>query len=190
MTTTTATVISLWSVDHWEWAWWLRRQHTFARAPGCMLFCKFFLSSLLKWKSLSCVQLFATLWTAHQASLSMKFSRQQHWSGLPFSSPLLYLGQFSSVVQPCLNLCNPIECSTSGLPVHHQLLGFTQTHVHWNGDAIQLSHPLSSPSPPAFNLSQHQSLFKWVSSLHQVAKGLEFQLQHQFFQWIFRTDFL
>ena len=64
------------------------------------------------------------------------------------------------------------------------------THVHWVGDAIQPSHPLSSPSPPAFNLSQHQGLFQWVSSSHQVAKGLEFQLQHQSFQCIFRTDFL
>ena len=67
---------------------------------------------------------------------------------------------------------------------------FTQTHVHWVGDAIQPSHPLSSRSPPAFNLSQHQGLYKWVSSLHQVAKILELQLQHQSFQWIFRTDFL
>ena len=72
--------------------------------------------------------------------------------------------------------------SMPGLPVHHQLLEFTQTHVHWVSDAIQPSHPLSSPSPPALNLSQHQGLFKWVSSLHQVAKVLEFQLQHQSFQ--------
>ena len=73
--------------------------------------------------------------------------------------------------------------STPGLPVHHQLLESTQTHVHWVGDAILPSHPLSSPSPPALNLSQHQGLFKWVSSLHQVAKVLEFQFQHQSFQW-------
>ena len=73
---------------------------------------------------------------------------------------------------------------------HHQLLEFTQTHVHWVTDAIQPSHPLSFPSPPAFTLSQHQGLFKWVSSSHQMAKVLEFQLQHQSFQWIFRTDFL
>ena len=73
-----------------------------------------------------------------------------------------------------------------GLLVHHQLLEFTQTHVHWVGDAIQSSHPLSSPSPYAFNLSQHQGLFKWLSSSHQVAKVLEFQLQHQSFQWKFR----
>ena len=80
--------------------------------------------------------------------------------------------------------------SMPDLPVHHQLSESTQTHVHWVGDAIQPSHPLSSPSPPDFNLSQHQGLFKRVSSLHQVAKLLEFQLQHQSFQWSFRTDFL
>ena len=81
-----------------------------------------------------------------------------------------------------------MDCSTAGFPVHHQLLNPTQTHVHWVGD-IQPSHPLSSPSPPTFSLSHHQSLFKGVSSLHQVAQVLEFQLQHQSFQWIFRTDF-
>ena len=75
-----------------------------------------------------------------------------------------------------------------GLPVHHQLLESTQTHVHWVGDAIQPSHPLSSSFPPALNLSQHQGLFKWVSSVHQVAKILEFQLQCQSFQWTPRTD--
>ena len=80
--------------------------------------------------------------------------------------------------------------SMPGLPVHHQLLELTQTHVHWVGDAIQPSHPLSSPSPPALNLSQHYSLFKWVSSSHQVAKLLEFQLQHQSLQWTPRTDLL
>ena len=89
-----------------------------------------------------------------------------------------------------VRLCDPMDCSTPGLPVHHQLLEFTQTHVHWVSDAIQPSHPLSSPSPPPFNLSQYQGLFKWVSYSHYVAKVLEFQLQHQSFQWIFRTDFL
>ena len=77
--------------------------------------------------------------------------------------------------------------SMPGLPVHHKLPEFTQTHVHRVGDAIQPSHPLSSPSPPAFKLSQLQGLFKWVTSLHQVAKVLELQLQYQSFQWIFRT---
>ena len=103
---------------------------------------------------------------------------------------LFFFNVFSSVAQSCLTLCDPMGCSTPGLPVHHQLLEFTQTHVHCVGDAIQSSHPLSSPSPPAFNLSQHQGLFQWVSSSHQVAKVLEFQLQHQSFQWVFRTDFL
>ena len=83
--------------------------------------------------------------------------------------------QFSSVTQSCPTLCDPMNHSTPGLPVHHQLLESTQTHVHWVGDAIQPSHPLLSSSPPALNLSQHQSLFKWVSSSHQVAKVLEFQ---------------
>ena len=180
---------------------------------------------------------------AHQAPLSMRFSRQEYWSGchclkhcfpqkhwqnalLLISSPfqelkfnwdkglicipiilistrimmkgnctcimnfLISIHQFSSVAQSCPTLCDPMDCSTPALPVHYQLLKFTQTHVHWVGDAIQPSHPLSSPSPPAFNLFQHQGLFKWVSSSHQVAKVLEFQLQPQTFQWIFRTDLL
>ena len=99
---------------------------------------------------------------------------------------------FSSVTQSCPTLWDRMNCSMPGLPFHHQLLEFTQTHVHWVGNAIQPSHPLSSPSPPALNFSQHQGLFKWVSSLHQVAKVLQFQfqLQHQLFQWIFRTGFL
>ena len=82
-----------------------------------------------------------------------------------------------------------MECSTPGLPVRHQLPESTQTHVHLVGDTIQPSHPLSSPSPPAFNLSQHQGVFQGVSSLNQVAKVLEFQLQHQSFQWIFQDWF-
>ena len=84
--------------------------------------------------------------------------------------------QFSSVAQSCLTLCNPMDCSMPGLPVHYQLLEPTQTHAHWVGDAIQPSDPLSSPSSLAFNLSQHQGLFKWVSSSHQVAKVLQFWL--------------
>ena len=79
--------------------------------------------------------------------------------------------QFSSVAQSCLILCNPMNCSLSGLPVHHQLLESTQTHVHWVGDAIQPSHPLSSTSTPAPNPSQHQSLFQWISSSHEVEQG-------------------
>ena len=97
---------------------------------------------------------------------------------------------YCSVAQLYPTLCDPMDCSTPGLPVHHQLLEFTQTHLHWVGDAMQPSHPLSSPSPPAFNLSQYQGLFKWVSSSPQMAQVLEFQLQHQSFQWILRTDLL
>ena len=98
--------------------------------------------------------------------------------------------QFSSVTQSCPTLCDPMNRSTPGLPVHHQLLEFTQTHVHRVGDAIQPSHPLSSPSPPAPNHSQRQGFFQWVNSSHEVAKVLEFQLQHQSFQWTPRTDLL
>ena len=97
------------------------------------------------------------------------------------------LVQFSSVAQSFLTLCNPMDHSRTGFPVHHQLPELAQAHVHQVSDANQPSHPLSSPSPPTFNLSQHQSLFQWVRSSHKVAKVLELQLQHQSFQWIFRT---
>ena len=98
--------------------------------------------------------------------------------------------QFSSVTQPCSTLWDPMDYSTPGFPVRNQLSVPTQTPVHWIGDAIQLSHPLLSPSPPTLNHSQHQGLFKWVSSSHQVVKVLEFWLQYQSFQWIFRVDFI
>ena len=96
--------------------------------------------------------------------------------------------QFSHSV--VLSLCNPMNHSTPGLPVRHQLLEFTQTYVHWVGDAIQPSHPLSSPSPPVPSPSQHQGFLQWVNSSHEVAKALRFQLQHQSFQWTPRTDLL
>jgi len=95
----------------------------------------------------------------------------------------------SSLAESCPTLCNYMDCSIPGFLVYHQLLELAQTHVHQVSDTIQPSNPLLFPSP-AFNLSQHQGLFKWVSSSHQEAKILKFQLQHQFFQWIFRTDFL
>ena len=99
--------------------------------------------------------------------------------------------QFSSVAQSCPTLCNPIDNSTPSLPVHHQLPEFTQTHVYWVGDAIQPSHPLLPSSPPAFNLSQHQGLFLWVSSFHQVKKNIGVSASASFiFHCIFRTDFL
>ena len=161
------------------------------------------------WYSLSHVQLSGTSWTvAHQAPLSMEFSRQEYWSALLFPSPgdLPNPGtepgfpalqadslpseppgkpingisvQFSSVNQLRPTLCDPMDCSTPGFPVHHQLPELAQTHVHGVDDAIQPSHSLSSPSPPTFSLSQHQGPFQWVSSSHQAAKVLEFQPQHQ-----------
>ena len=118
---------------------------------------------------------------------------------------LCSLGIYPSYFSPCPSLTvlssiqllsrvwlieTPMDCSTPDLPVHHQVPQFTQTHVHWISDAIQTSHSPLSPSLPTFNLSQHQDHFKRVNSSHQVAKLLEFQLQHQSFQWIFRTDFL
>ena len=97
-----------------------------------------------------------------------------------------WLNECCSVAQLCLVLFNPMDCSTPGFPVLHHLPKLAQTHIHWVSDAIQPFHPLLSPSPPAFNVSQHQLLFQWISSLHQVAKVLE--LQHQSFQWVFRVD--
>ena len=98
--------------------------------------------------------------------------------------------QFSSVTKSCLTLCNTMDCSMPGFPVHHQLLELAPTHVFWVSDAIQPYHPGFSPFPPAFNLSHHQGLIdQWVNSSHQVVKVLEFQLQHQSFQWIFMTEF-
>ena len=118
----------------------------------------------------------------HYSILAWRISWTKEPDGLQY--------QFSSVAQSCLILWDPTYCSTPGLPVHNQLPKPTLTHVHRVSDVIQPSHPLLSPSPPAFNLPQHQGLFKWVSSSNQVAKLLEFQLQHQSFQWIFRTDLL
>jgi len=123
-------------------------------------------------------------WTEESGGLSPQAHREldtTEWLTL-----LLSHFQFSSVTQSCPTLCDPMDCSMPGLPVHHQLPEFT--HVHWVGDAIQPSHPPFPPSPTAFNLYQHQSLSQWVSSSHQVATVL--QLQHQSFQWIFRSDLL
>ena len=124
---------------------------------------------------------------SNESILHMRWPK--YWVQL-FLIMQLFSSVSSLVAQSCLTLCDPMDCSTPGFHVHHQLPELTQTHVHWIGDAIQPSHPLSSPSPPTFNLPQHQAVFKWVGYLCQVAKGLEFQLQHQSFQWIFRTDFL
>ena len=157
----------------------------------------------VKVKSFSRVWLFATLWTvAYRAPPSMGFSRQEYWSGLPFLLQRIFLTQglnldipycsqvhyclshqgsphsssvqFSSVTQSCPTLCDSMNGSTPGLPVHHQLPEFTQTCVHRVSDAIQPSHPRSSPSSPAPNPSQHQSLFQWKSFSEQIF--LEFLL--------------
>ena len=158
----------------------------------------------------SCVRLCATPQTAaHHAPLSLGFSRQEHWSGWPFPSSMHENEKWKwsrSVMsdtsrphglQPTRLLHSwdfPGKCTGVGchcrLLIHHQLPEPTQTHVHWVSNAIQPSHPLSSPSPPALNLSQHQGPFQLVSSLHQVAKVLEFHLQYQSFQWTSRTDLL
>ena len=102
----------------------------------------------------------------------------------------IYDDQFSSDTQWCPTLCEPRDCSRPGFPVYHQYLELTQTHVYQVGDAIQPSNRLSSLFPPTCNLSQHQGVFQWVSSSHQEAKVLEFQVQHQSFQWTPRTDLL
>ena len=108
------------------------------------------------------------------------------WDRQTVISNLRGIIQFSSVAHLCPVFCDPMDCSMPGLPVHHQLPELARIHVRWVGDAIQPSHPLSPPSPSAFNISQHQGLSQWVSSLHQMTKILEIQLQHQSFQWIFR----
>ena len=116
--------------------------------------------------------------------------KSMSFNGLYHFSQWIFFTWFSSVAQSCPTLCDPMDCRTPGFPVHHQLPELAKTHTHWVSDAIQPCHPLLCPFPPAFSLSQLQNLFQRVSSLHQVAKVLEFQLQHQSFQWIFMTDFL
>ena len=197
-----------------KWEWWL--SHSVVRtaleeiiyAEHAVYSRHIIATSLVvKWKLLSRVQLYATPWTVVHGILQ---ARILVWVAVPFSrgssqtqgpnpgllhcshqgSPTSLVQSVCSVTQSCPTLCDPVDCSTLGFPVHHQLPEPTQTHVHWVGDAIQPSHPLLSSSPPIFNLSQHQGLFQWVSFSHQEAKVLEFQLQHQSFQRIFRTGFL
>ena len=146
------------------------------------------------WCMLTCAHLYIEwLWedTRNTVASGVGVSYFYSLPSCPISiSSLCACIQFSSVAQSCPTLCDRMGCSTPGFRVHHQLLELAQTHVHWVSDAIQPSHLLSSPSPPAFNLSQHQGLFQWVSSSLQVARVLEFQFQHQSFQWIFRVEFL
>ena len=144
---------------------------------GCFLACRQLLFLLIWWRQITS---FVSLLTnpIHDLISSQRFYLQipSHWGFRALAYEVFISVQFSSVAQSCLTLCDPMSRSTPGLPVHHQLPEFTQTHVHRVSDAIQPSHPLSSPSPPVPNPSQHQSLFQWVNSSHEVAKVLEFQL--------------
>ena len=110
--------------------------------------------------------------------------------GATTNSILHTRNQFSSVAESCPTLCNSMNCSMPGFPVLHYLPEFAQIHLHSVSEAIQLSHPLSPPSPLALNLCQYQGLFQWVGPSHQMAKILDLQLQHQSFQNIFKVDYL
>ena len=157
-----ATSLSLFTSMHWRRKW----QPTPVFLPGAWWAAIYGVAQSRTWlKRLS----------SSSSSSSSSDSMPHYFSSVQSSHSVLY------------NSLRPYGLPS--FPVHHWLLELTQTHVHWVGDAIQLSHPLSSPFP-TFNFSQYQDLFQWVNSLHQVAKVLEFQLQHQSFQWIFRTDFL
>ena len=149
------------------------------------------LLSLLRWRAGSLPQVSPEKRTSifkclHINAYVSSFTRAPHWKQL---INLWHVNTMEYGVS-WVSSADPTDCSMPGPPVHHQNPDFTQTHVHWVGDAIQPSHPLLFLSPPALNLSQCQGLFKWVSSLHQVAKVLELQLQHQFYQWTIRTDFI
>ena len=134
------------------------------------------------------------LWKSHSVSLGMFYF-------LTKIKIIVIISSFSmkwknqrrcccSVAKSCPTLCVSMDWSKPGFPVLHHPPEFGQIHVHWVSDTFQTPHPLLLPSPPALNLSQHQGLLQWVSSLHQVVKVLDLQLQHQSFQWIFRVDFL
>ena len=136
-----------------------------------------------------CLASFYPLSVTSFTPLSSAYTRAVDFQIFTFTQFCLFSSvQFSSVSQSCLTLCDPMNCCMPGHPVHHQLPQFTQTHIHRVGDVFHGSHPLSSPSPPAPNPSQHHSLFQWVNSSHEVAKVLEFQPQHQSFQRTPRTD--
>ena len=143
-----------------------------------------FTSTVLYWPSKSQSQF--TFKIQYRNKLLWGGAAKNVWPYFTYQSSV----QFSSVDQLCPTICSPMDWSMIGFPVHHQLWELAQTHVHQVSDAIQPSHPLSSPSPPTFKPSQHQGLFQWVSSLQQVAKVLQFHPQYQSFQWILRTDFL
>ena len=145
----------------------------------------------MSWGSFSKSQVNRKSGTQTQASLNVNPRLFTNYYRFPLP-PYGYHSsvQFNLVTQSCLTLCDPMDYRMPGFPAHHQLPELTQTYVHQVADAIQPSRPLSSSSPPAFSLSQHQHLIQWVSSSHQVAKVLELQLQHQSFQWTLRIDLL
>ena len=134
-------------------------------------------------------------WHAAIHGVAKSWTRLSDWTQLNFYLHSLYLTASlsywcCSAAKSCSTLCNPMDCRIPGFPVLYLLPEVAQTHVLWVNDTIPPSHPLSSPSSPAFNLFQHQGLFQWFWSSHQVAKILELQLQHQSFQWMLRVDFL
>ena len=165
--------------------------------PNCpMLFHKiirkiWYTNGNIIWKRAGKLELPAIIVSPYRNSGKLKILSRSHLTTI-----LIWLWNISnsflvsSAIQYSPTLCDPMDCSRSCLPIHHQQPELAQTHVHQVSDAVQPSHPLSSPSPPAFNLSQHQVLFQWVHSSHLVAKVWELQLQHQAFQWILRVDFL
>ena len=171
---------------------WSQHQHNIFRSSALVIVCLLYKTE----KPFPCKSFNAqVLWRNYHLFENLTKSEtitKEIWDRRPGSKEPT--GQWKSlsqsvslVAQSCPTLCDPMNHNTPGLPVHHQLPEFTQTHVHQVGEAIQPSHPLSSPSSPAPNPSQHQGLFQRVSSSHQVAKVLEFQLQHQSLQW---NDFL
>ena len=162
-------------LTQWTWVWVNSGSWWWTGKPGLL--------QSMGWQRVNWTELnwsesrwYDSFWLSHKTLMHVILSGEYMFVFVIFFYTIPFSVQFNSVTQLCPTLCDPMNRSTPGLPVHHQLPEFTQTHVHWVCDAIQPSHPLSSPSPPAPNPSQHQSLFQWVNSSHEVAKVLEFQL--------------
>ena len=188
--------ITLWLTKNYSWEWesslyskelvWLLNQDVFnpVNDPECQNTNQGHCKTLMKWHTQRdpFVILFKHLPsppTHSTVHFQVSWEPSQH-----------FCCGYCSVAKSCLTLCNPMDCSMPGFPILHYLLKFAQIHIHWVSDATQPSHPLLPSTPFAFNLSQNQGVFQWVIPLHRVAKILEVQLQHQPFQWIFRTDLL